>query len=113
MAADLILAYRTAGVGASFHYPDLPQQRAKGGDFAKLRYWQLIEEDTSAEPLEGARFNGHWRITSEGYAFLAARLIVPKHAIVYDGHLWGLEGPDIDIVDALNSKFNYRQLMDD
>lgn len=48
-----------------------------GGDFAKLRFWGLIEE---GEPL-------HWRITYSGLKFLSGDLRVSKYRWVYDNKI--------------------------
>lgn len=54
-----------------------------GGDWAKLRYWGLIE----AMPNDDAakRASGYWRITERGYEALRTNALVPTHVVLYDG----------------------------
>jgi hypothetical protein len=110
MAHDLILAWRLHG-HEPFYAPDLTSKGARGHDIALLREWGLLEAQAEPARDDGTKRNGWWRITSQGAEFLAARLTVPKYAPMYNGKCQGLKGQPIDIVDALNNKFDYTQLM--
>jgi len=80
-----------------------------GGEGAKLVYWGLaVEERTRRE--DGGRA-GYWRITDEGRAFVERRVTVPRLAVVYNGQLQQIEGPEISIVDALGARFDYEELL--
>jgi len=112
MARVLIALYRADnGTGNSLHLQTVSAHAANhhGGDGAKLRYWGLIETDSRARGDGGKA--GFWRITPEGRAFVRGLSTVPKYAVVLDGACLGLEGPQIDIRDALGSDFNYDDLM--
>jgi hypothetical protein len=49
-------------------------------DFAKLRYWGLIE---------GGRELGVWRVTGKGVEFLGGRQLVPRSVRVFNGAFCG------------------------
>jgi hypothetical protein len=85
---------------------DVKSLPVRGGDYAKLRYWGLIEPRV----VEG-KMTGYWRLTVKGTRFVADRERVPKYARVYDGKLRALEGEEISIRQSLGNRFNYDKLM--
>jgi hypothetical protein len=107
MAHALIEMYRH-GRADWFYLPDITK-RWQGRDEAGLRYWGLIEEASTPRP-DGGRA-GWWRVTDKGIAFVRWNLKVPKYVLVYDGRVFGFDGPDVDIKDALGTKFDYHDLM--
>jgi len=81
------------------------------GDFAKLRYWGLIEMlDERRE--DGSPHNGCWKLTGRGVAFVRGDISVSSHVYVYDGHALGFSDDPITIRDALKNKFDYDSLID-
>ena len=82
-----------------------PPQR--GGDFAKLAYWELIE------PMETkkGKVTRYWRPTDKGRAFAYDKATVPKHAMVFNGEVVGFSEKRFGIRDALGKNFNYEELM--
>lgn len=87
-----------------------------GGDFAKLRYWLLIDRPPKEERKDiasenGTREPGLWRLTPRGRAFVENRMAIEKYCFVIDGRCDGVGGKSIDIRDALRNKFNFDQLM--
>lgn len=107
-AAGLIRFYRNVGALRFAHLPTLGLS-SLGGEFARLRFWGLVEE----EPVfrsDGGRA-GYWRVTVAGEAFVLGRLEVQKYARIYDGRCLGLTGPPVSIVDALGDRFSYTELM--
>lgn len=81
-----------------------------GGDFAKLRYWGLIEEADDVERQDGGRA-GWWRVTPLGARFVLNEYAPPRYAFVYDGQLRRLDGPHWNIVSCLGKRFDYNLLM--
>lgn len=67
----------TTRAGQWRHALDFIGDHNVGGDFAKLRYWGLIEE------WPGHR--GWWRVTDYGRAFVAGRVHPPTYAAVRNG----------------------------
>jgi hypothetical protein len=87
---------------------------ARGGDFAKMRYWGLVEEATGnvLSPTEtDSPHAGYWRITDTGIAFVEGRVTVPKHIFLYDGELIKLSVEPLGVDEALKERFSYTDLM--
>ena len=80
-----------------------------GGDFAKAKYWGLIEHKENTD--DEKRCSGMWRLTEKGRAFAECSLKVPAYCAVYNGEALGFEGEAINVRQALQSKFNYVELM--
>tara|TARA_R110000737_G_scaffold55967_1_gene79840 strand:- start:16 stop:549 length:534 start_codon:yes stop_codon:yes gene_type:complete len=104
-------------------YRHLPSSGAVngGGDYAKLRYWGLIESmpnydgDNWVDPQHAGskRSSGHWKLTDTGYDFAHGNITVS--AVCYYRHpldgVLGFEPEQIGIHDAIGKRFNYTQLM--
>jgi hypothetical protein len=122
MAAALIEMYRALGVRAEYcHLVTFAGANARqvrlwrGGDYAKLRYWRLIEERPGG-PDEGrdTRNSGYWRLTSLGGAFVRREVKVPKYVFLYDGFpvvLSDVDNPNVSIEQCLSKQFKYSDLM--
>ena len=111
--ARALLEFRKATPDGSFaHLPTILQESncaTAHGDFAKLRYWGVIEEELAKRP-DGGR-SGWWRITAFGEDFIAGRVSVPKYAHIYDGRCLGIDGDQVMFSDALGVTFHYNELM--
>ena len=83
-----------------------------GGDYAKLRYWGLIER-MPKEPEQDKRSSGMWRLTKIGRRFVYGQITVSS--VCYyrhpEGGVLGFETEQIGIEDALGKNFSYRSLM--
>ncbi len=83
------------------------------GDWAKLKYWGLIEElDTKRE--DGSKRAGYYRITERGKGFVLGNFKVPPYIFLYNEKV--LDRPVaadewITIGEALGKKFDYTELM--
>lgn len=86
---------------------DGPPQR--GGDFAKMAHWGLIEQ--MANDDETKRTSRFWRPTQHGVDFVHARITIPKQVHLYNNDVVGFSSERFDIRDALGKKFNYQELM--
>ncbi len=82
------------------------------GDYAKLRYFGLIESDQEV-PEEDKKASGFWRITPLGKSFVLNRATVALKVKIYNQNSYGFEGKQISIIDALGKKFSYSELMND
>ena len=91
------------------HLPSTATLSRLGGEFARLRYWGLVEEATTPRP-DGGRA-GWWRITDRGRQFILNRITAPTYCKVYNGHVQGFEGPWVSVKQALGKKFDYNDLM--
>lgn len=101
MARLLVVAYRRHGQ-AWFHISALGFPGG-GGEFAKLRYWGVVE--TVEEQ------SGQWRVTDDGVDFVLGHLRLRSHADIYDGNLVALVGEKVDVRHALGDRFDYDELM--
>tara|TARA_R110002020_G_scaffold49844_4_gene141544 strand:+ start:722 stop:1303 length:582 start_codon:yes stop_codon:yes gene_type:complete len=83
-----------------------------GGDYAKLRYWGLIEKSPT-NPGSKKRSTGLWKLTELGRNFALNKATV--NGVCYYSHppgeVLGFEPDHISIVDALGRYFNYEELM--
>ena len=66
--------------------------RDHNGDYAKLRYWGLMEPAGKA---------GWWRLTPLGRAFARGEAEVPANALTYNRRLYALVGDPVSIADCL------------
>ena len=95
------------------HIKDLVEIAAGGGEFPRLRYWGLIEEQPGERP-DGGKHRGFWRITENGKSFVRGTLEVPKYIYLYNQEIVSSQGDDpgkTTVREALGSKFNYSELM--
>lgn len=83
----------------------------RSGDFHKLVHWGFIEKK-SGEKEDGNPDNGFYKITGRGIMFAESKATAKEIALIMDNEFKGFAGRDIDIKDALGTKFNYNELMD-
>ena len=115
MASQLIEAYLKFGYGQDdswFHITDLPTASQGGGEFARLRFWDLVEERLHNKGEEGKRNSGYWRVTSRGFMFATGNSMEEKYTLMYNGQCLGSEGELVNIRDCLGEKFDFKELMD-
>lgn len=109
MARILIQFYHKGGHNEFKHIPTI-MPNVNSGDFAKLRYWNLIEEMPNTN--EAKRTSGFWKITDSGVAFVEGRLTVAKKAHIYNQKLLRLDDSEkVSIQQTLGKHFNYQELM--
>lgn len=110
MARAHIEMYRVAGVGEWVYKPDVLRGfGAAARDESLLRFWGLLEEERELRP-DGGRA-GYWRVTPNGGKYAVGNLIVPKFAVLYNNTLLRMEGPGVDITDALGNHFSLSRLL--
>jgi len=113
MARYLIVLAKKSGTGnpwlhveTDFRDVSIPSR----GDYAKLRYWGLIEPKPGVSE-HGARTNGYWRITDQGRDFVAGNTLVPSHVLLLNNRIVGYSDKSVTIRDALGSAFSYDELI--
>jgi hypothetical protein len=92
-----------------FHVREFYKER---GDFAKLKFWGMIEEAPNED--ETKKSSGLWRITDEGTKFVCMETKVPQYVILkWGSELLGFAGAEVDVRQCLEfgNKFNYSELM--
>lgn len=55
------------------------------GNWARLRWWGLIEPKPAAESDDAKDVRGWWRLTGLGFAWLRGDETVPRTALIFDG----------------------------
>jgi hypothetical protein len=81
------------------------------GDWAKLKYWGLIEEKPEVRD-DGSPRVGYWKLTPLGRQFVARQVKVPSHVYIYNGDpLRRVVDELITIDEALGKEFNYDEIM--
>jgi len=84
----------------------------RGGDWAKLVYWGLIEPKSGEEREDGSERVGYYRLTEDGLRFVKGEMRVPRVALVYNQQLLRMDDSQVvDIKEALTDKFDYGELM--
>ncbi len=84
-------------VGAYIDITTGPNQR--GGDFAKLAHWGLIERKAIAKGNE--KLQRWWRPTLKGIEFVEDKVRVPEYALVCGSELVGFSDETVSIRDCL------------
>ena len=81
------------------------------GDWAKLKFWGLIEEKPDVR-ADGSPRVGYWRLTPLGRQFVAREVKVPSHVYIYNSEpLQRAVDEQITIDDALGTEFSYAEIM--
>jgi len=109
----IALYHRSRDRNEYFHVRDIRvgSEPTGWGDWAKLRYWKLIEEMPKDDSDETRKTSGRWRITEKGITFVERSSFVQKYCLIRLHEHIGFEGDLIDIVDALGDRFSYEELM--
>lgn len=68
----------------------------RGGDYAKLEYWGLIERHPEKVGL--------WRPTRSGVEYVKNRSVLPAAAVTFNDTVYRFEGKKIRISDAFGTK---------
>lgn len=85
-------------------------QKGQAGDYAKLRFWGLIEAGDKRHAYKNSI--GYWRITDLGKLFCEGKVDVAKYAIIYDNECVGFEGEKrTTAAQCYGENFNYAELM--
>lgn len=110
-AIALIRFYnKTLETGIEWHHvTEFGEAAFRGGDFAKLRYWGLIEESFNHD---GSKKNsGYWKITQRGIRFITGQRNITKYIHIYNDVVRGHSEEEVSIYQALGNKFNYEELI--
>jgi hypothetical protein len=118
MARGLCIFYLNAaknGITRFYHVKEISdpwfQRYCIGGDFAKLRHWNMIEERVK-DPSEDKRSSGFWRITEEGIAFARGRAKAKKYIWFLKNRPMDLPVELVEIRQCLKDPFSWFELME-
>jgi len=76
--------------------------RATTMDYAYAEKWELI--------VDGDEI-GTWTLTKKGVDFVANKIVLPDHCLVYNGNVYSWSNNLINIEHALTESFDYQKLM--
>ena len=86
------------------------------GDYAKLRFWGLLEPKVKEDNNPEVKASGYWRITERGQLFVTKQISIPQTVYLFNNKAYNIpnvcdDEVRITISDALGTKFNYGELM--
>ena len=82
----------------------------RGGDWAKLRYWGIIEPQPGTRE-DGSGRTGYYRVTEFGHRFVKNEVTVSRRVILYNDTPLGFDGRQVTCRECLGTKFNFTGLM--
>lgn len=113
MACALIYIHKS-GKREFFHVEDYLKEidcpSSIRGDFAKLRFFGLIES-IDLTRKDGSDRSGYYKITQKGIDFVNGTIQVPRAVRIFNNATYGMDEEMIDIHQALKNKFSYKDLM--
>jgi hypothetical protein len=89
---------------------DIQHAPLRGGDYAKLSHWGLVERKGGKEP-KAHRGSGLWRPTAKGIDLAYDRINVPSHVVLLRGSKLRFLQTRITIRQALGKDIDYDQLI--
>lgn len=104
MAKGLLAQYRAAGTQVVDTRGVWPASTTGGPNVSLLRFWHLIEP--GVEPRT-------WRVTDLGANWIAGRVTVLSHALIFDNRCFGIEGDPVRFADVVGEPFDLDRLMAD
>jgi hypothetical protein len=98
----LVIRFRSTG-----NWIDVKTISSRGGDYAKLRFWGLIEQKPNLDSSKGD--SGLWRPTQKGIDFVDLKISVPSHVYLMDGVFKNFSKSTLYIDEV--KKFDYKEIM--
>ena len=83
---------------------------ARSGDYAKARWWGLVEAGLEDEEADHGSIDAT-ATTEKGWKFVANQLLVREQVVVYNNDPIEFQGKEVSIVAGLGTKFSYSALM--
>jgi hypothetical protein len=109
MAIDLINAVRLKAYRDFVHIRDIQANHSGGGDFAKLRWWKLVEQQTNDD--ETKRDSGLWKVTQLGLDFMQGLVDLPESVTVYDNEVLSVSDKLKSFKECLKEPFDYQEIL--
>lgn len=79
-------------------------------DITTGRYWGLLEE-SGEEPNADTKSAGMYRLTEKGISFVRNEIKISKYAFILRDTVMDMSEEMVSIVDCLEEKFSYSELM--
>ncbi len=91
---------------------ELKVKSSRGGDFAKLRFWGLVEPHSGSR-LDGSKRTGLYKITELGKAFVREETKVPAYIYMYQSRLYDVDEkiPLISFNESLDIHYDHKEQM--
>ncbi len=89
---------------------DVKASPVRGGDYAKISHWGLIEQKPNDDPKK--KQSGIWRPTTKGKDFVSGKLRLPSHVLLFDNREYGWSEKLIHFDEALGRDFVYKEILD-
>jgi|WetSurMetagenome_2_1015567.scaffolds.fasta_scaffold632674_1 hypothetical protein len=88
----------------------------KGGEWSKLKYWQLIverppEKKSVLNPKPTVKTQGMYKLTDKGRDFVLGKLKAPKSLWIYNGHVIEANKKSMSIQECLGKDYKYEDIM--
>ncbi len=98
-------------VNVWIHIKDL-QGKSGGGDFAKFRFWGLVEAKPNDDD-HSKKDSGYWRILPKGRDFVENKVRIPKQVFIRMGEYQGVASTDLVNLEEANKQchFDFQELM--
>jgi len=109
MLVKLYKHHKANSFAEFYHISEFLGSGNTGGDFSKLRYWNLVEPHENED--ESKKTSGMWKLTWKGRMFAEGACGIPSHVDLYNGELLGFSGDPVYIYECFNKHFNYSELM--
>lgn len=81
-----------------------------GGDAAKLRFWNVIEQRQGVRD-DGSERVGYYRLTDTGRQFVEDKIALSRYVYLYNQEVLRFSQETITIREALGDRFSYAELM--
>jgi hypothetical protein len=92
------LSRQRTGIRLSFvDVREIAGAHMRGGDYAKLAYWGLVQR-APEDP-------GLWALTAKGWSFLQGRIRIPRYLWIEDGSVVREDSDTVDVHDANRATF--------
>lgn len=91
---------------------DVKTSAVRGGDYAKLVYWGLIERQSDYYRIQSATAGrtGLWKPTETGVLFARGEISTNKYAYVFDDTVYRYSAETITIHEALGREFSFDEV---
>lgn len=109
MAKQLVELVQAAPNGEYVSYRVI---KIVGGDWSKLKWWGLIENQSHVPGEDGKKSSGFWRVTQKGFQFLRGEITVPDAMFVFDGEPMSVSPEQVTFSDSLGHHFDYNEIME-
>lgn len=89
---------------------DVRESPVRGGDYAKLRHWGLIQQKPR-DISTVSKDSGLWQPTGKGVRFAGGQERIPRFCHIFNGAPLQFSEETISIGDIVGTKFSYEDLM--